>query len=229
MNALSKQARLCAVAVISLLGITSSSPAQAWKEVIKKEGVTIWQKKIEGSPFVAFRGQVVVDASIKKVMAVLNDQDHKTEWMKQCVANYVLEFKKLGTLVIYNRTGSPFPLVADRDIVVETNLSFDRETGIIDIHAVNTTHPNGKVLDGVIRMKQMKLHWALKYLDKTKTLVTYEVQTDPGGWIPAWVVNLVTKAIPFHTLQGLQSQVKKPYEKSLAYVEASFDWSTVGL
>ena len=229
MIAWAKPILFCLGVVVTTTGIVPLAGASAWEQIKHKDGVKVWQKKIEGSPYVAFRGQIVIGASIKKVMAVLNDQDRKTEWMKQCVANYVIEYKKLGKLIIYNRTGSNFPLVADRDVVVETNLTFNRESGTIDITAKPTNHPQGKPVEGVVRMKNLQLHWGLKYIDATKTQVTYEVQTDPGGWIPAWVVNLVAEGIPFHTLKGLELQTKKPYEKSLAYVEASFDWSSVGL
>ena len=208
---------------------TSAVATGAWNEILDEDGIKVWRKKIEGSPYVAFRGETTVDASIKKVLAVLNDQDNKTSWMHRCVANYAIEYKKLGQVIIYNRTGSNFPLVADRDVVVETNLTYDTDNGVIDIVAVDTTHKNGPLIDGVVRMKKLRLNWRLTFVSTTKTLVRYEVQTDPGGAIPAWVVNLVSKGVPQKTLGALRKQVLLPYKKSLAYVDASFDWSKVGL
>jgi hypothetical protein len=202
---------------------------KAWKEIYVKEGVTVWQKRLADSPFVAFRGEILVDASIKKVLALLNDQDQKTDWMHQCIENWVVEYKAMGNLVVYNRTHSPFPLIADRDVVAETKLRFDVKAGRIDITAVNIVHPKKGLVKGVVRMEQLALLWSLQFISKTKTKVVYEVQTDPGGWLPAWVVNLVAKGIPYETLVGLREQVHKPYEKSLAYIESSFDWSRIGL
>ena len=223
--------QLVASFVMTLMTFSSLSTASSgtWDKIVDDDGVKVWRKKIEGSPFVAFRGETLVDASIKKVLAVLNDQDNKTAWMHRCVANYAIEYKKLGQVIIYNRTGSNFPLVADRDVVVETNLTYDTENGVIDIVAVDTTHKNGPPIEGVIRMKKLRLNWRLTFVSKEKTLVRYEVQTDPGGAIPAWIVNLVSKGVPKNTLAGLKRQVLLPYEKSLSYVDASFDWSKVGL
>ncbi|MEE2904513.1 MAG: START domain-containing protein [Myxococcota bacterium] len=225
------QIQLLASFLMTLVAFSSESVASSgtWDEIVNDDGVQVWRKKIAGSPFVAFRGETLVDASIKKVLAVLNDQDNKTSWMHRCVANYAIEYKKLGQVIIYNRTGSNFPLVADRDVVVETNLTYDTENGVIDIVAVDTTHKNGPPIDGVVRMKKLRLNWRLTFVSKEKTLVRYEVQTDPGGAIPAWVVNLVSKGVPKKTLAGLKRQVLLPYEKSLSYVDASFDWSKVGL
>ena len=137
-----------AVVVMALVTTSTSAVATgAWNEILDEDGIKVWRKKIEGSPYVAFRGETTVDASIKKVLAVLNDQDKKTSWMHRCVANYAIEYKKLGQVIIYNRTGSNFPLVADRDVVVETNLTYDTNNGVIDIVAVDTTHKNGPLID----------------------------------------------------------------------------------
>ena len=229
MKVLKIPARSSLLLTLAMFSSVSVASAGSWKEIVDDDGIKVWRKKVEGSPFVAFRGETTVDASIKKVLAVLNDQDKKTSWMHRCVANYAIEYKKLGQVIIYNRTGSNFPLVADRDVVVETKLTYDTDNGVIDIIAVDTTHKNGPLIEGVVRMKKLRLNWRLTFISKKKTLVRYEVQTDPGGALPAWVVNLVSKGVPQKTLGALRKQVLLPYEKSLAYVDASFDWSKVGL
>jgi hypothetical protein len=217
------------MSLLVLSMFSSAAVADTWKQVTKKEGITVWQKTLPNNPFVAFRGELLMNASIKKVLAVLNDQDHKTAWMHQCTANYVVEHVKMGHLIIYNRTGSTFPFVADRDVVAETKLVVDQDNATINISAKNISHPKQALVDGVVRMQHMDLHWTLKFINKRQTMVTYQVLTDPGGWLPAWVVNLVAKGIPYWTLKGLAEQTKEPYEKSMAYLDASFDWSTVGL
>ena len=221
---------LLGLLAFSWMGSSDSFAAEkAWKEIYVKDGVTVWQKKVPDNPFVAFRGEIEINASIKKVLAVLNNQDRKTGWMQNCTENWVVEHRGVGNLVVYNRTGSHFPFVADRDVVAETNLTFDVKRGRIDIVAVNIKHPDKGLVDGVIRMENLYLLWSLQFLDKTRTRVVYEVQSDPGGWVPAWVVNLVAKGIPYGTLVGLREQVRLPYAKSLAYVDSRFDWTRGGL
>ena len=218
--------------ILSLVLITlflSPTKAKAWEEISKKEGVTVWQKKVPGSPFVAFRGELMINASIRKVLAVLNDQERKTKWMHLCTANYVLEHIKTGHLILYNRTGSSYPFVADRDVVAEVILVVDKENATINISAKNVSHPRQGLVDGVVRLQNLDLHWSLKFINKTKTLVRYEVLTDPGGWVPAWIVNIVSEGIPYWTLKGLAEQTKEPYPKSIAYLNASFDWASIGL
>jgi len=50
--------------------------------------------------------------------------------------------------------------------------------------------------------------------------VTYELIMDPGGYIPAWIANIVLKDIPYFTLEKLRRVVDRPeydswQEKSL--------------
>ena len=141
--------RISFLSLILMGMLLSPTSADAWEEVSKKEGVTVWQKKVPNSPFVAFRGELLINASIRKVLAVLNDQERKTKWMHLCTANYVLEHIKTGHLILYNRTGSSYPFVADRDVVAEVILVVDKENATINISAKNVNHPRqGLVLKG---------------------------------------------------------------------------------
>ena len=50
-----RRALFLSLVLLSLL--LSPTKAKAWEEISKKEGVTVWQKKVPGSPFVAFRAE----------------------------------------------------------------------------------------------------------------------------------------------------------------------------
>jgi hypothetical protein len=40
--------------------------------------------------------------------------------------------------------------------------------------------------------------------------VTYELVLDPGGYIPAWIANIVLKDTPYFTLERLRRVVERP-------------------
>ena len=156
------------------------------------------------------------------------DQEKKMEWMHDCVANDVLEEKGLGNHIIYNRTAVNVMFVSDRDVVVETVFKFDDTHRRITIDATSVQHAKRPLVPGVVRMPKVKLRWQFRMVSLSLTEVTYEVEADPGGWLPAWLVNRVSKDIPYHSLVNLEKQSKQPYREAVAAVERALDWQSMG-
>jgi len=51
-----------------------------------------------------------------------------------------------------------------------------------------------------------------------KTEVTYEALADPGGNLPAFVVNLLTKNLSIETISSIRKMVKKDKYKNIKAV-----------
>lgn len=217
----------CAGLLIAALSLLGAHPAraQSWEEISSEEGITVWQREVAGTSLVEFRGRGLVKASIQRIAAVLRDQEKKTEWMANCVGNGAIQYHSTNRIIVYNRTGSPAFFISDRDVVLDTNVEFLPEEKTLHISFKNTQHPKKPPVDGVVRMPKLKGFWRLVYKGPDSTEVTYQVQADPGGALPKWLVNWASKGLPFNTLKNLRTQVTKPgYDKELMIVEASFDW-----
>ena len=220
--------RVVAVA-LTLAGLAVVPAATAdtirWEPITKDDGIQVWQRKIPGQSLVEFRGKGEVQENFKRILAVLADSSRKTEWMESCVGARLIRMVKPGHNILYNRTGSSFPLIADRDVVLESNVDIWSDKRRITIDVWSVTDAAQPPIDGVVRMPDLRASWVLEALGPKRTVVTYTVRADPGGSIPHWLMNLVAKKMPLKTIQGLRKQVTKAgYDKELAFVEASFDW-----
>jgi|SRR5688572_27135611 len=209
---------------VVLLLLLAAEPGE-WEEIEDKDGIKVWQRESEGSSLVEFKGQARIDASIKKVLAVLHDQKRKTEWLARCRENRLVRAKSVGVSIIYNRVRSDFPLVDDRDVVFQTKVQHWPDQKKVHIEVWNVEDPLAPEVEGVVRMPKLKLSWTLIAPDENTTDATYQVHADPGGALPHWIVNLVSKELPFKTLTNLRKQVTKDgYDENLALVEVAFDW-----
>jgi len=47
----------------------------------------------------------------------------------------------------------------------------------------------------------------LKVLGAGKTYVRYEVNLDPGGWLPQWTCNFCVRDAPIAMLQGMKRRI----------------------
>jgi ribosome-associated toxin RatA of RatAB toxin-antitoxin module len=72
---------------------------------------------------------------------------------------------------------------------------------------------------GLVRIKNMTGKWQLTPVENNKVKVVYEMNIDPGGKIPKWLVNAMLVDIPFNTLQKLRSIVKEA-----KYVNANLNY-----
>ena len=199
--------------------------SEKWEEVLNKKSVTVWRSEVPGSPLVKFRGVThIKEASIKKIITVVTDLKRRTEWQSRCRTAHRIQEMAPDNIIGYYRLIGPF-MVSDRDVVFDAVIYAVPEERTIQIDFKQTDHLAAPVKDGVVRMPMLQGYWRFHYLDATTTEVTYEVHADPGGWVPTWIVNRASKNLPFHSLNGLQSQVAASgYEENLRWVEKSIDW-----
>jgi hypothetical protein len=203
--------------------LAAEARAQAWSQVASEDGVTIWERSVPGKSLVEFRGQTIVEASMLRTLAVIRDDSHMHEWGDHSTYGFTLQ-RSGNVEVAYSHARSPSFLVSDRDLVFEATIqSLPQEHSIrVDLRA--TQHGGMPEQAGVVRITDLHGYWLLRELAPTRTEVTMEVNADPSGHIPHWVVNLTTRRFPLRTLTSLHEQVKKPsvdarlgaYEKILA-------------
>jgi len=198
----------------------------AWEPLYDEDGIKVWRKEVPNSDFVAFRGIGKIRAPLLNVAAVIHTADREEEWMANCSEARVLGYTGRVDAYVYHRVGSPAPFVADRDTVLKTKTQLMAAEKSLKIEFENTVLEKMGPVEDVVRMPTLKGHWILKQVDTYTTEVEYQVQADPGGALPAWLVNLVSKKLPLETLKGLRRQVEKSgYESSRAHLERSLDWT----
>ncbi len=211
----------------ALLALVGAPPT--WERVKERHGVTVWQRGVEGTSLVEFRGRGEVEATVLQILAVLGDHERKTEWMDRCTEARGVRLFGMDRQVVYQRIGSDIPLVSDRDVVMEAVVRLKPEARRVQVDAVAVDDPLEPPRPGVVRMPELRARWTLEVLDAERTLVTYEVRADPGGDIPKWVVNLVSRSIPAETIERLRQQTAKGgYEPVQDRVRLAFDWAPFG-
>ena len=92
---------------IFLLSINAFANTTDWKEIKQKDGITIYKAKISGSKIVAFKGKVIINAPVKKLIWVLADRDHRHDWVDRLDINQELEVLNNNERIIYQSFKMP--------------------------------------------------------------------------------------------------------------------------
>jgi hypothetical protein len=207
--------------MVMLLGLCPVVAAAAdkadkfeWKQTQEKDGIKVYRKSIEGSKIVAFRGVAVVDAPVGKVLHVIADNDHRTEWVDRLYISQTLELVSPSEFVVY--AGYKLPsLFSNRDYVYRGK-AFTKKDGSVYVQIKSEEHPKAPPTIGVRAWLNNCVYLLVPVEGGKKTMVDVEVHTDPKGSMPTWLVNLVQKSWPYKTLSAIRKQVQKPFVQDMA-------------
>ncbi|HEY4876146.1 MAG TPA: lipid-binding protein, partial [Puia sp.] len=106
----------------------------------------------------------------------------------------------------------PFP-ASDRDLVVHLKITQDSATKILNISAINIPDyiPPKK---GIVRVPVSNESWKVIPINNNSLRIEYYLEIDPGGSIPAWLLNNFAEKGPYESFRHLQEQVDNPKYKN---------------
>jgi hypothetical protein len=192
-----------------------------WEMVGEKDGIKVYRMEVPGSPLVAFKGVKVMPVPITKVAQVILDEDteKKKEWIDM-IKDFQIVQKGTFESVTYSAYDLPWPLT-DRDYVIHSHLKIDNEGNQIVIELKSTEHPKAPKTIGV-RAELVRSLYKLVPRPGRTTEVTVEIQTDPKGDLPKWLVNVIQKGWPSNTLKKMEMQALRPDTQENELIKAKF-------
>lgn len=187
--------------------MSSSLYANQWQLSKQEKGIDVFVKDSKTSALDSFKGVVTIPASLTSLVTVLDDTKAYTRLLHDCKKAQVIKEIGNNQAIKYIVTNMPWP-VKDRDMVVQSVLTQNKQTKQVVI-AMKATPKLLAISPNKVRIKNMTGRWILKPVNKTSTVVTYEMNVDPGGSLPKWLVNTIAVDIPFFTLENLRTLVKQ--------------------
>lgn len=200
--------------LILIAGLLFSGVANAdnWRLVKETSGIQVFTRPMPGTSLKSFRGVVSIPARLTSLVATIDDTSvypqlfHSTKSAKELKAvNHSEAYK-------YVVTELPWP-AQSRDSIVHSVLKQDKRSKTIQI-TMNGVPKYIPTKPGLVRIQKMSGRWLL-VPEKNSVKVVYEMSVDPGGNLPAWIVNNMAVDLPFITLNNLRYLVKRAkYQKA---------------
>jgi len=195
-----------AALVAALLILGAAAVAQdPWREVADKDDIVVSVLDRPDQELPLLRAVTVIPAGPTAISDVIRDVARQCEWMHQCKEARILE-ETPEAVFVYNRTGLPWP-VADRDVVLRTELHIIEPDVEVVAVATASNQPSLPEVRGVVRMQNLRGEFRLRIQAPGETRVEYLLDIDPGGNLPTWLVKRTSRDIPFYTLRNLRKRV----------------------
>lgn len=194
-------------AFLSLL-ICSAAWAADWEEVGEADGVKVYRRSLPDRAINSVKGTGIVDAPVHKVALVLLDDAHAPDWVDSLAEARVVRVVHPTEYIEYNHVAMPL-VVSDREFVTRVTMQVDAAKKTVTMKSVPADDPLVKVNDARVRGQLSALYVLESIENGTKTRLSVEVDADPKGSLPAWVVNFFQKDWSRDTIRGIRSQAKK--------------------
>ena len=186
-----------------------SHAQDGWKFKTEDDGIRVYTRVVPNSNFKAVKVNCELNATLSQLVAVIMDIKNSTNWAYHTKSAVILKQYSPADLYYHCIVAVPWP-VQNRDFICHLIVKQNAQTKVVTIDA---PCPADYIPEkpGFVRVKQSVGKWILTPINGgSKVKVDYTLSLDPGGNIPAWVINLFAAEGPMHTFKGLKLQLNKP-------------------
>jgi len=174
-----------------------------WKKSLEKDNITIYTRHVEESNFKEFLAETSMKGSINEFIEIFTDIENYPSWVPDCKSVETIDRPSPNDITYHMRLKVPFPF-ANRDIVQQIVLN--KNGTILEIDLVNQAK---RVTENkkYVRMQVAKGKWEIEEISQEEISIRFQYFADPGGDIPAWLVNSFIVKSPHLTLRNLKEMM----------------------
>ncbi len=209
--------RLVLPLIVLLLNLSVTNAQEDWKQIREKQGITVFTRSNPNMDFKEFRSKMIINGTLEQFLSVLYDVDGLSSWGYNVKKAHLVSSEGDTIQVYYAEAKAPFPY-KNRDGVYLNRFRWNSKEREL---FVEIEMPDGLIpeKENLVRMEGYG-SWVVRELDRGKLEITFQMQMDPGGSIPAWMANMFAGDTPYHTLLGLREamQEEKHQRKSYEFI-----------
>jgi hypothetical protein len=165
-------------------------------------------KEFPDSKFKAIRVICQVSATLSQMVAVIMDVNTGTDWVYSIKSSRLLKQVAPSELFYYCEVELPWP-ISNRDFIAHLKVVQDTLSKVVTIYGPTVSNyvpPK----PGIVRVASSEGLWIISPKPNHTIQIDYTLRTDPGGSVPAWLVNMFATKGPLETFKKLKVQLKKP-------------------
>jgi hypothetical protein len=186
--------------------------------VLKKNenGIEVYTRYAENSRLKEVRTVTEVKSSLSAIVALLLDVKNYPNWIYSCSEASTLNVINDHEVYHYQVTHLPWPL-SNRDLIWHFNIEQAETTKIVAI--TNQSEPEYiPEKKSIVRVKHVQSSYRLTPLTEGKVKVEFELFVDPGGNIPAWLINANIVTAPYKTTVAMIRQLPTYQKASFPFI-----------
>ncbi|MDW1627867.1 START domain-containing protein [Vibrio sp. Y176] len=182
---------------------TDASANENWQFESDKDGITIYSRE-HSDGLVEIRARMFTPTSYGAFLTLLEDSDNIPNWIDNASHSRVLNQISATENIVYTQFKAPWP-AKNRDMVTYSKYWVDELGFTIEIKSAPDSYLAEQ--NGYVRIRSVDATWELQKLTNDTTLVEYKAFADPGGLLPNWLLNKLSKESAWATFSNLRKEL----------------------
>jgi len=178
---------------------------EGWKLESESDGIKVYSKAVEGSQFRQVKAITEVNASFESVVGILTDYENYKRWMHNITDSKVINQESDTVHYVYQYEDAPWP-VQNRFCVARMTLIREKDEATLEFESVPRYMESRR---DAIEFAHHKGHWKV-HRNKSGCEVEYFIESNPGGFVPSWLVNQMAYGGPASTMHNLRDLAEHP-------------------
>ncbi|EPO0025635.1 START domain-containing protein [Vibrio alginolyticus] len=196
--------RMGALTLATLISAgTDASANENWQFESDKDGITIYSRE-HSDGLVELRARMFTPTSYGAFLTLLEDSDNIPNWIDNASHSRVLNQISATENIVYTQFKAPWP-AKNRDMVTYSKYWVDELGFTIEIKSAPDSYLAEQ--NGYVRIRSVDATWELQKLTNDTTLVEYKAFADPGGLLPNWLINKLSKESAWATFSNLRKEL----------------------
>lgn len=191
---------------ISYLTSLSCFGQSNWKLTKEKEGIAVYQSESGNSSYKNIKVECTLKGTYEQLIALISNVSQHKDWVYNNKSASLIRTVSPYEFYYYTETSLPWPMT-NRDAVMHTRITRDSNNRFLKINAVSVTGVLPEK-EGKVRVKRTAINWYVTMPAPHTLHIIYTLEADPGGTIPAWMVNSFVDKGPFESFKKLSRLLK---------------------
>ena len=172
----------------------------------EKDGILVYDLKTDTSKFNSIKVETELAGKVDDLLAILLDVKNHDKWAYGTKSASVLKRVSENEVIFYKVIDSPSLVVSDRDMVIRMKVINNLAAKTIHVESIALPNyiPTKKDL---VRVPFSNEKWIITHANQ-KIKINYFLQTDPGGALSPFLVNLFITKGPYETFVNLRELLK---------------------
>lgn len=207
---------ICLLALPNILPLHGSSPRRSgsilpvtdrneWTLRKEKDGINVYSRRSDFSKFNDTRVDVDLPGTIRQLAAILLDVDRYSDWVYATRTSRMVKKLNPNEVIYYAEVGTPWP-ASNRDYYADMKISFnaDESMSVVSV-GMKDYQPEKK---DFVRVPLSRGYWTVTTTGRNRIHLQYILEIDPGGAVPAWILNNFATRAPLETFGNLKKKME---------------------
>ncbi|GAB3960703.1 START domain-containing protein [Spirosoma harenae] len=183
-----------------------------WHLEKDKNGIRVYSRHLDGSRLKEIKVDCEIPGSINQLVAFLSDVDQYSKVVYKNKSAQLLRRVSETDFYYYSESEMPWP-ATNRDLVLRLRFAYDPASKVLQINT-NSVTDMVPPKEGLVRVAFWQAVWQVHAVAGNKMQIDYTFQVDPGGTLPAWLINATAAIGPYQSFLNLREKIQLPrYQK----------------